>query len=503
MQRSHTRRSAVVRRRVDAVPRAAVRAGALRVARRARARPADARPRLPAGRSRNARAVAIVRLEVDQRRAALVRPAGVARSGAGARGAQRVAGATTPARAASCSGRSAGPFTSRRRASRVPQVHALLTQLAPVGQAALHPPQFAESFPVSTHALLQSVSAGPASAEHDVVHTPPAQTGVEPPSVAQTLLQLPQLFGSLWVAVQTLLQRCPPFRAEACSALAARAARAPDVASAAVVVVVLLVDARGTRTAPGQTHRRTCRPCTYHPRACDPQPPQFSGLLEVLTQTPPQYVSPAAGQVHLPATQLEPAPQTSPQPPQSLSSVCSFTQALAQSVVPVGQLRTHTPPDRPARRTRLVASAAVARVGREVDAHPVAERRRRPLRAGCTRCSRTPAPSRRRRRTRCSSWDRSRVDARSVAIDERRRAAEHARAGGADVTGRADVAARAAVVRIVGEIDARTVAQRRRGPLRARARSCDARFAHQRTRSRTFRSRRCCSGGSRTRRCSP
>jgi hypothetical protein len=68
----------------------------------------------------------------------------------------------------------------------VPHEQALLTQLAPVGHAWLQPPQLAESFAVSTQALSQSVSAGPASIEHDVVHTPSAHTGGAPPSDVQT-----------------------------------------------------------------------------------------------------------------------------------------------------------------------------------------------------------------------------------------------------------------------------------------------------------------------------
>jgi hypothetical protein len=89
-------------------------------------------------------------------------------------------------------------------------VHALFTQFAPVGQGELQAPQLFASFARSTHAPLQSVSAGPESVPHEVVHTPAAQTVPVPPSAAHDFPHAPQLLGSLCVAVQTPLQRCPP-----------------------------------------------------------------------------------------------------------------------------------------------------------------------------------------------------------------------------------------------------------------------------------------------------
>jgi hypothetical protein len=91
-----------------------------------------------------------------------------------------------------------------------PQPHAPLTQSPPAGHEALQAPQLFASFARSTHAPLQSVSAGPESAVHEVEQLPLAQT-IAAPSEVQTLPHPPQLFGSLWVDVHTPLHRSPPF----------------------------------------------------------------------------------------------------------------------------------------------------------------------------------------------------------------------------------------------------------------------------------------------------
>ena len=62
-------------------------------------------------------------------------------------------------------------------------------------------PQWLLSVCRLTHALLQLVSIGPESVVQSTLQLPPLHTGL--PEVAEHALpQVPQLFGSLWTAVQ-------------------------------------------------------------------------------------------------------------------------------------------------------------------------------------------------------------------------------------------------------------------------------------------------------------
>jgi hypothetical protein len=95
-----------------------------------------------------------------------------------------------------------------------------------------------------------------------------------------------------------------------------------------------------------------------------PQPPQFAGSLCVLTQRPPQVVSPPV-QAQPPPTQTMPVAQARPQPPQLDVSLCTSTQrplqltaAPVQPQVPAA----HTKPDaQPVRHApQLLLSARVS-----------------------------------------------------------------------------------------------------------------------------------------------
>lgn len=177
---------------------------------------------------------------------------------------------------------------ARPQSVSVPQVQALLTQLAPAGHGELQAPQLFASLARSTQALLQSVSAGPASVPHDVVHTPAAQTLPLPPSAAQEFPQLPQLFGSLWVAVQTPLQRCPPF-----------------------------------------AHWQTPLWQVVPPVQRMLQPPQFASSVCWFTHWVPHRRRPEA-QTHFPPLQVSPAGHWTPQPPQFCGFVAGSTQTPLQ-----------------------------------------------------------------------------------------------------------------------------------------------------------------------------
>ena len=76
-----------------------------------------------------------------------------------------------------------------------PPVH-----VPPAPHPLLHLPQLALSVCTSTQALPQAVSGGPESVVQSVRHLPWAQNGV-PFITEHTLPQLPQLAGSLWIAV--------------------------------------------------------------------------------------------------------------------------------------------------------------------------------------------------------------------------------------------------------------------------------------------------------------
>lgn len=57
-----------------------------------------------------------------------------------------------------------------------------------------------------------------------------------------------------------------------------------------------------------------------------PHLPQFAGSSTVFTQAPPQETSGAGQPVHMPATQLWPAAQATPQKPQSVMELCVSAQ---------------------------------------------------------------------------------------------------------------------------------------------------------------------------------
>jgi hypothetical protein len=81
-------------------------------------------------------------------------------------------------------------------------------QFAPLAHCVLHAPQLSGLVVRSTHALLQLVSATPASfVPQTSAHMPFEQTGV---LAGQTFPHAPQLFGSLCVCMQIPLQRRPP-----------------------------------------------------------------------------------------------------------------------------------------------------------------------------------------------------------------------------------------------------------------------------------------------------
>jgi hypothetical protein len=84
-----------------------------------------------------------------------------------------------------------------------PHAHDPETQFAPVPQTTLHAPQLEGSVSRSVQAPLQFAC----DAEHVVVHTPAEHTC--PPATLHVVPQPPQFFGSLWMSVQTLLQRMP------------------------------------------------------------------------------------------------------------------------------------------------------------------------------------------------------------------------------------------------------------------------------------------------------
>ena len=95
------------------------------------------------------------------------------------------------------------------RSSPGEHAHPPPAQDAPFGHCVLQAPQCAGFVRRSTHALLQSESAAPASSVPQLaLQVPPLQTGA-PPIGGQTFPHAPQLFGSFWVWKQTLLQRIP------------------------------------------------------------------------------------------------------------------------------------------------------------------------------------------------------------------------------------------------------------------------------------------------------
>ncbi len=226
-----------------------------------------------------------------------------------------------------------------------PQVQAAFTHDAPAGHDLLHPPQFAGSSSMSTQALVQSVSA-PASESQDVAHVPSTQKA-PPPSIAlQALPQAPQLFGSLCVAVQTPLQRMPPFAHWQVPAwhavpLPHRTPQAPQLE----LSVCSSTQAPSHCSSPlGQRHWPPWHVVPL-PQTL-PQAPQSLPLLDRSTHAPEQYASMApasAGQVHLPAEHVAPSVQMLPHAPQLFGSDCSLTQAFAQFVSGEVHTSVHVP----------------------------------------------------------------------------------------------------------------------------------------------------------------
>jgi hypothetical protein len=227
------------------------------------------------------------------------------------------------------------------------------------------PPQLLGSSRVSVQRLLQT--------ESFVVVEP--MTGQEQAlvlqvaSVAQRLLQAPQLFGSVAVVAQVVPppvgQEVAPVPQEQTPAV--QTPPVPQLWPHAVAAVVpqLFGSVRKLThwplqrfgVAAGHTHMPLLH---VEPVAhIVLQLPQWSGSVARLAQPappgepPPQRTCVVSVQVQAPATQVEPVPQVRPQAPQFLLSVCVLTQVPPQSVgVAVG----HAP------QTPLVQVAPTAQV---------------------------------------------------------------------------------------------------------------------------------------------
>jgi hypothetical protein len=151
------------------------------------------------------------------------------------------------------------------------QLQALLAQVAPLGHCVPQPPQSSGFVVGSTHAPLQLVSPAPQT----VVHTPAEHTGAP---AGHTLPQLPQLFGSFWVWMHTLLQRIP---------------------------------FRHWHTPPWHAVPAAQRVL---------QVPQLALFVERSRHALPHWLAPPA-QTHAPATHVSPGAQATPHPPQLFGSV--------------------------------------------------------------------------------------------------------------------------------------------------------------------------------------
>jgi hypothetical protein len=232
-------------------------------------------------------------------------------------------------------------------------------QVPPVPQTLPHPPQFAASVCVFTHAVPQSVEVG---AVQVMPHVPDVQVGVPVPAVGpgQTVPQAPQLVALVVVSVQVPAQFVlapgaagqqidgPPGVLDAAQLPLAHCDGAVQIEPFAS-----FVQAPAVHVAPaGQTL---------------PQAPQLLVLVVWSTHVPPQFSWPVGQQmlpvgpvpvfgVHVspvmqvapglhgepvgtlpqtPPAQVELAGQTLPQLPQLLLSVAVFTHAVPHSV-PVG-----------------------------------------------------------------------------------------------------------------------------------------------------------------------
>ncbi len=94
-----------------------------------------------------------------------------------------------------------------QRVSPAPHEQTLPAQLAPAAQGLLQAQQLFASVARSTQAPSQSVVGSPATVAQELAQAPREQT--VPDGHARP--HPPQLSGSLWVEVQTPLQRVPPF----------------------------------------------------------------------------------------------------------------------------------------------------------------------------------------------------------------------------------------------------------------------------------------------------
>jgi hypothetical protein len=214
-----------------------------------------------------------------------------------------------------------------------PHAHAPATQFAPAPHTRLHMPQLEGSVASVVHSPLQLVWP----AAHTVVHAPLEHTLFAP---VHALPQLPQFFGSLWVLVQTLSQSLPSLKHWQLPAWQV----VPVGHFVAQPPQLPLSDCSLTHaplhmtSPPGQMH---LPPVHVSPTAhAVPQPPQSAGLLDVSTQTPPQYVGVPvpAGHVHALFTHVEPPVQALPHPPQLALSLVSLTHEPPHVVSPAPQL---------------------------------------------------------------------------------------------------------------------------------------------------------------------
>jgi hypothetical protein len=228
------------------------------------------------------------------------------------------------------------------------QTHLLLEQMVPPVQATPQAPQLLASVCVFTQAPVHAVRS---SLPHMVAHAPVEHTWLVPHAV----VHVPQCWGSLWVFVQTPLQRTPPL-GHVHVPLAhvwppvQTTPQAPQLFGSPFTLV----------QAPPQSSCCVGQPVALHlpARQASPaahfmlQPPQFWKSASVSTHLPPQSVCPT-GQPHFPALQTWFAAQTVPQPPQLLRS-------LAVSMQPPLQLTSgavHEVRHLPALQTWLVPQA--------------------------------------------------------------------------------------------------------------------------------------------------
>ncbi len=174
-------------------------------------------------------------------------------------------------------------------------LHVPPEQTCPDAHTRPHAPQLFRSVAVNVHTPPQR-DWPPRQLQVPITHCSP---------VGQTVLQPPQLNGSVWLFVQRPAQAVCP---------AGHAAHAP---------------ARQACPA-GQTL---------------PHMPQLNESVWRLTQAPLHDVDPI-GHAHVPALQVSPTPQSRPHMPQFVRSVIVFVHVPPHTVVPAGHI-PHTPPMQP------------------------------------------------------------------------------------------------------------------------------------------------------------